>query len=994
MINILRRTAAESWALNSGWGNHRAVVRVDQPCDVAIAAIEWRRRDLEPENVGVRVKYLATDEEIKDVYILKATREEGEIIFKAPYEGLYGIYYLPFIIKGEVWALPEVQYMKKEEMACNPAWNGAPESSFPKAELVAIESRTDFDRFYPMEVPATSKEIQKLIGENEGEAFLLFPEKRTHSIRMLKDLPQCWVERGPQLYFKDSVHPGEYYVFQIGIWALWDLLDLHVAFEQPEENRKLPFSAFTCFNIEGIDWLGRSFTRDLTVEANSIQSLWFGVDLPEDIEGQYEFHITISNSCAVKTVHVVLDVEGETLPNRGDGDLWRLSRLRWLNSTIGSNGEAAKGYPEIEVQGKSVMCWGREVSFSDMGLPSAIRSFFTPNVSGVGDKAEEIIANPVEMRITSGGNILDWITGAVQVDMVAPGRVLVKADMSAEGLSGSSQASMEYDGHIDTVITLTAQKNINIDNFQLLIPIRKEAATYMMGMGKQGGIRPAEWQYKWDIDRANNMVWVGAPHAGVQIKLKHTQDVWEICNYRNQGLPASWSNNGMGGCSITENGNCVLVDAFSGPLILKAGENISWRFSLLVTPLKPVNTDLHWCQRYHHIDTWKDDIPSLPEAVKAGATVVNLHQGGSLNLYINYPFFKSKDLREQTALAHEMGLKYKIYYTVRELSNRAQELWMLRSLGDEVLRVGLGFHVADHFLEERHHSMTGGPWLCEHLTEGFIPAWQQILPGGDYDSAVAMVGLSRWHNYYLEGLAWLILEDGLDGIYLDGAGYDRQIMKRVRKAMDLVKDGCLIDFHSGNNFELQYGLNSPMNQYLELMPSVDSLWLGEYYDYEKQPPDYWLTEISGIPFGLMGDMLHNGGNPWRGMVFGMTCRYGWQQGGNPVPLWQFWESFGLVGSRMHGWWSEGCPVTTDNNDIKATVYIKSDKTLVSIASWASETVWVNIEVNWPALGLLAESVIIEASGIENFQNARVFERDESIPVEPGRGWLLVVRNKL
>ena len=93
MNNVLRRTAAESWPLNSGWGNHRAIVQVDHPGDAAIAAIEWRRRDLEPEKVGVRIKHLATGEEIKDVYILKATREEGEIILKAPYEGLYGIYY-------------------------------------------------------------------------------------------------------------------------------------------------------------------------------------------------------------------------------------------------------------------------------------------------------------------------------------------------------------------------------------------------------------------------------------------------------------------------------------------------------------------------------------------------------------------------------------------------------------------------------------------------------------------------------------------------------------------------------------------------------------------------------------------------------------------------------------------------------------------------------------------------------------------------------------
>jgi hypothetical protein len=34
--------------------------------------------------------------------------------------------------------------------------------------------------------------------------------------------------------------------------------------------------------------------------------------------------------------------------------------------------------------------------------------------------------------------------------------------------------------------------------------------------------------------------------------------------------------------------------------------------------------------------------------------------------------------------AHKKGLKVKIYNTIRELSNRAREIWALGSLGHEV----------------------------------------------------------------------------------------------------------------------------------------------------------------------------------------------------------------------------------------------------------------------------------------------------------------------
>src|SRR5690606_15605206 len=98
---------------------------------------------------------------------------------------------------------------------------------------------------------------------------------------------------------------------------------------------------------------------------------------------------------------------------------------------------------------------------------------------------------------------------------------------AAGGLEAKTETIMEYDGHLDTVITLQAASEIALDNIQLFLPIKKEVATYMMGMGKQGGIRPETWEYEWDVDRANNAVWIGTPHAGVQIKLKHTEDVWE-----------------------------------------------------------------------------------------------------------------------------------------------------------------------------------------------------------------------------------------------------------------------------------------------------------------------------------------------------------------------------------------------------------------------------------------------------------------------------------
>jgi hypothetical protein len=303
------------------------------------------------------------------------------------------------------------------------------------------------------------------------------------------------------------------------------------------------------------------------------------------------------------------------------------------------------------------------------------------------------------------------------------------------------------------------------------------------------------------------------------------------------------------------------------------------------------------------------------------------------------------------------------------LSNFTRELFPLRSLGHEVFTGGQG---------------GGDSWLQEHLVNDYAPAWHQPYPNGEVDAAIGTVGLSRWHNYYLEGLGWLIQNVGIDGLYLDGIGYDREIMKRVRKVMDRARPGCLIDFHSGNALGADGRGHSPANLYMEHFPYIDSLWFGEMYDYNSSP-DYWLVEISGIPFGLYGEMLQGGGNPWRGMLYGMTNRLHWQ--GDPRAVWKVWDEFGIQDARMIGYWENDCPARAEHKDVLATVYQKPGRSLLAVASWAPERATCKLAVDWAALGLDPKKASFYAPEIQGFQPARLFKPGEAIPLAPRRGWL-------
>lgn len=147
--------------------------------------------------------------------------------------------------------------------------------------------------------------------------------------------------------------------------------------------------------------------------------------------------------------------------------------------------------------------------------------------------------------------------------------------------------------------------------------------------------------------------------------------------------------------------------------------------------------------------------------------------------------------------------------------------------------------------------------------------------------------------------------------------------------------------------------------------------------------------MSGIPYGLKAEMLQDGGNRWRGMLYGMTSRMPYD-GNDPAPIWKVWDDFGIQESDMIGYWSPRRPVRTDRKDVLATAYGKPGRTLISIASWAPEDVDVRLTVDWRALGIDPSKAALIAPQVKGFQDAALFTPDAPIPVPKGKGWLLIL----
>ena len=965
-------------------GNHRAVVRVANAADAIFAHIPWRRRDMTPDKVNVVVMNGATNQRVLNVVRVNINREYGDIVFQAPSVGEYYLYYMPYTgtFKSNY---PKITYRVVEQTA-DATWaskhsltSGTTYQSLPHAQMIGFDAVNDFSKFTPMEYIATAAEVSQLRAANSSAPFLAFAEDRSRSIRMTNDIPQVWAERGAFKPFSGTAKRGEYYTLQIGVWANRNALDsvryVASALKRRGGTESIPASAITSFNTEGTDWSGKRFTRAVHVDAGKVQPLWFGVNIPTSaVAGDYEGQITILNAGHGENIHVQLQVLPTIATNHGDDSPAQLTRLRWLNSQLAADDSIVTPFTAMRVVGHTISLLGRSFTFGNDGLPTSIRSYFNANNTAIGTTSREILSAPVRLQLSDADNHdVVWTGAAPTITKRTSGAVAWDTRKTAGTLRLHSQASLEFDGTAEYSVAIHASTRTTVSDVRFEIPMRADAAKYMMGLGQKGGYRPEDFHWKWDVAKKNqDAAWIGDVNAGLQFTLKDEHYVRPLNTnfYLSKPLiePKSWANNGKGGCDITRAGSAdrVLVSCYSGSHTIEAGDSLHFDFRLMITPFKPLDTKGQFNTRYFHAFVPVDSI------VKRGANTVNVHHATRINPWINYPFLERAQMRSYIDSTHARGLKTKIYYTVRELTDHAPEIFALRSLGDEVLSHGPG---------------GGFSWLQEHLGDDYIAAWH--VPEIK-DAAVVNSGVSRWHNFYIEGLNWLVKNERIDGLYLDDVAFDRLTMKRARKVLDRGNPGALLDLHSANQYNPRDGYASSANLYLEHFPFLNRLWFGEYFDYDSRP-DYWLVEISGIPFGLMGEMLEKGGNPWRGMTMGMTARLPWA--GDPTPIWNAWDDFGIQQSQMHGWWSGRDPVTTSDTAVLATTWTKPGSAMISLGSWHDEDVSVKLKIDWKLLGIDSTRAQLRAQAIDKFQDAGTWAPGASIIVPGKKGLILIVEQR-
>ena len=219
--------------------------------------------------------------------------------------------------------------------------------------------------------------------------------------------------------------------------------------------------------------------------------------------------------------------------------------------------------------------------------------------------------------------------------------------------------------------------------------MRREAATYLMGIGRPGGLRPKEWSWKWGGKVYYDSFWIGDVPRRLAVRASRHELL------RPDGQPLLAAGPAPAARGVAQRRTRRLLARRdgrrrrAGPGVLRsapagegpdaaAGVRPAGHAGQAARPGRPFPRAL---------------LPQLRAGRsrhRHGANVINIHHANELNPFINYPFLATDKLSAYVREAHAKGAKVKIYYTVRELTNHVTEIGALRSLGNEVFAPGGG----------------------------------------------------------------------------------------------------------------------------------------------------------------------------------------------------------------------------------------------------------------------------------------------------------------
>ena len=400
--------------------------------------------------------------------------------------------------------------------------------ALPWAHAFEIQARTPADLFDAMDRPAMARETDTFLPPSPPAAppsasWLFFPEDRRYPYKLTCELPERWGLYGPSSSLQLSTRPGEFHVWQVGVYAhaaalrVLDCSLAHASYDGAASPSLAKDLSFRCFNLKGIDHRGQPLAKTVAVEQNCVRSLWFGVQVPlavpdgaggerewrregnatsDEMSLQLRLRLQSEGGAPqIETITVRFRVRGQPVYDYGDSQRWRLSRLRWLDSTL-ARGDAASRADQPRLPSPFVpLAHGREGS---RGL--SVRSLMArvligkdglPAELSAGDGAlHPLLRQPLAFDVDSGLENTSRVSWSHEepAAFTHTGEDVVrwKASMTSSDrqLKLSVHGEYWFDGQALFHVDLKALRLTGVSDATLRL--ETAAARYMMGFGKAG----------------------------------------------------------------------------------------------------------------------------------------------------------------------------------------------------------------------------------------------------------------------------------------------------------------------------------------------------------------------------------------------------------------------------------------------------------------------------------------------------------------------------
>jgi hypothetical protein len=235
----------DRWPPNHLWpADIRANLRLPGPLpagrSAAVASVPWYRRDVSPGPLDSTVSMYCGDAvtPVPNVQRIRATQEQGIYAFE-PVCGAsanYSMYYVTFLQGNNTGA--SAAWRRANNLTDADLARGHWAANL-NATFLGFENRDNFTGFSEMEFAASDFEVEAALQQCSAASgsdcpFLLFPEDRTHVIRMHNFAAHRWFTAEYARERKNGLHiqgqRDEYVSFQLGVLAAVELRDLNVTF--------------------------------------------------------------------------------------------------------------------------------------------------------------------------------------------------------------------------------------------------------------------------------------------------------------------------------------------------------------------------------------------------------------------------------------------------------------------------------------------------------------------------------------------------------------------------------------------------------------------------------------------------------------------------------------------------------------------------------------------------------------------------------------------